>query len=59
MLASSPFGALNRGSIYSIAQVRCDSGLGEAWHEDSNLEKEMNTFTDFIACAELPDQSTL
>ena len=43
---------LNRGFIYAIAHVRGGSFLGYKWYEDGKMEKKMNTFLDFIACAE-------
>jgi oligopeptidase B len=46
------FSLVNRGFVYAIAQIRGGSDLGEQWYEDGKLQKKMNTFTDFIACAE-------
>jgi len=46
------FSLVNRGFVYAIAQIRGGSDLGEEWYEDGKLQKKMNTFTDFIACAE-------
>jgi oligopeptidase B len=46
------FSLVNRGFVYVIAQIRGGSDLGEQWYEDGKLQKKMNTFTDFIACAE-------
>ena len=43
---------LDRGIIYAIAHVRGGGELGEDWREQGRLMKKMNTFTDFIACAE-------
>jgi oligopeptidase B len=48
----SVFSLLDRGFVYGIAQVRGGSELGEQWYEDGKMMKKMNTFTDFIACAE-------
>ncbi|NOX45816.1 MAG: prolyl oligopeptidase family serine peptidase [Chlorobi bacterium] len=44
---------LDRGFIYAIAHPRGSSFLGEQWHTDGKLMKKRNTYTDFIACAEL------
>lgn len=49
---SSVFSLVDRGFVYALAQVRGGSELGEQWYEDGKLMKKMNTFTDFIACAE-------
>jgi oligopeptidase B len=46
------FSLVNRGFVYVIAQIRGGSDLGEQWYEDGKLQKKMNTFTDFVACAE-------
>ena len=46
------FSMVNRGFVYAVAQIRGGSDLGEQWYEDGKLQKKMNTFTDFIACAE-------
>jgi len=46
------FSLVNRGFVYVLAQIRGGSDLGEQWYEDGKLDKKMNTFTDFIACAE-------
>jgi oligopeptidase B len=49
---SSVFSLVDRGFVYALAQVRGGSELGEQWYEDGKLMKKMNSFTDFIACAE-------
>jgi oligopeptidase B len=49
---ANAFSLVNRGFVYAIAQIRGGSDLGEEWYEDGKLQKKMNTFTDFIACAE-------
>ncbi|MHB8054270.1 MAG: S9 family peptidase [Candidatus Aminicenantales bacterium] len=43
---------LNRGFIVAAAHIRGGSEMGRAWYEDGKLFKKMNTFTDFISCAE-------
>lgn len=43
---------LNRGWIYAIAHVRGGSFLGTEWYEDGKMKTKMNTFNDFISCAE-------
>ncbi len=43
---------LDRGFIVATAHVRGGGELGRYWYEDGKLKKKMNTFTDFMACAE-------
>jgi oligopeptidase B len=43
---------LDRGFIVALAHVRGGSEMGRSWYEDGKLFKKMNTFTDFISCAE-------
>ncbi|WP_145719223.1 S9 family peptidase [Chitinophaga japonensis] len=43
---------LDRGFAFAIAHIRGGEELGRQWYEDGKLFKKMNTFTDFIACAE-------
>ncbi|MFG6440746.1 S9 family peptidase [Roseateles sp. LKC17W] len=50
--ASSRLSMLDRGVIYAIAHIRGGGDLGRQWYLDGKLDKKMNTFTDFVACAE-------
>ncbi len=43
---------LDRGFIYAIAHVRGGGEMGRSWYEQGKLLNKINTFTDFIACAE-------
>jgi oligopeptidase B len=44
---------LDRGFIYAIAHIRGGSEMGRWWYEEQGkLMQKMNTFHDFIACAE-------
>ncbi|MFM8271918.1 MAG: S9 family peptidase [Gemmata sp.] len=43
---------LDRGFVYAIAHVRGGSDLGRTWYDDGKMLKKMNTFTDFVACAD-------
>jgi len=50
--SSNRLSLLDRGFIYAMAHVRGGSEMGRWWYEDGKLKHKMNTFTDFIACAE-------
>ena len=43
---------LDRGFVWAIGHVRGGGEMGRAWYEAGKLQHKMNTFTDFIACAE-------
>ncbi|HET7112639.1 MAG TPA: S9 family peptidase, partial [Pyrinomonadaceae bacterium] len=43
---------LDRGVIFAIGHIRGGGEMGEEWREAGRMMKKMNTFTDFIACAE-------
>jgi oligopeptidase B len=44
---------LDRGFAWAIAHVRGGGELGRRWYEGGKLAHKRNTFTDFVACAEL------
>jgi oligopeptidase B len=44
---------LDRGIVFAIAHVRGGGEMGRQWYENGRLEHKINTFTDFVACAEL------
>ena len=50
--SSERISLLDRGCVYAIAHIRGSGDLGRRWYEDGKLLLKMNTFTDFIACAE-------
>jgi oligopeptidase B len=50
---------IDRGYVYAIAHVRGGSFLGYDWYEQGRMEKKMNTFKDFIKCAEYFKESGL
>ncbi len=50
--SSNRLSILDRGCIYAIAHVRGGGEMGRYWYEQGKLFNKMNTFTDFIACAE-------
>ncbi len=43
---------LDRGFIFAIAHIRGGGEFGLPWYEDGKMGKKMNTFTDFIDCAD-------
>ncbi len=43
---------LNRGFAFAIAHIRGGQEMGRYWYEDGKMMKKVNTFTDFIDCAE-------
>jgi len=44
---------LDRGFVVALAHIRGGSELGRAWYETGKVLHKRNTFTDFIACAEM------
>ncbi len=49
---SSRLSLLDRGFVFAMAHIRGSQVYGRPWYEDGKLLKKMNTFTDFIHCAE-------
>jgi oligopeptidase B len=49
---SNRLSLLDRGIVYAIAHIRGGGELGKVWHDQGRLHHKLNTFTDFIACAE-------
>ena len=50
--SSDRLSLLDRGFIFAIAHIRGGQEMGRRWYEHGKLLHKMNTFTDFIACAE-------
>lgn len=50
--SSNRLSVLDRGFIFAIAHIRGGDELGRDWYDQGKLLHKMNTFTDFIACAE-------
>jgi len=43
---------LDRGFVYAIGHIRGGSDLGREWYDNGRVFNKINSFTDFIACAE-------
>lgn len=52
MFSSARLSLLDRGFVFAIAHIRGGEDLGREWYETGKMEHKMNTFTDFIDCAE-------
>ncbi|MFC1683263.1 S9 family peptidase [Candidatus Zixiibacteriota bacterium] len=50
--SSNRLSLLDRGIVYARAHIRGGGEMGREWYQEGKLLKKMNTFTDFIACAE-------
>jgi oligopeptidase B len=50
--SSNRLSLLDRGIVFAIAHIRGGGELGKPWHDDGRLGRKLNTFTDFVACAE-------
>ena len=52
VFSSARLSLLDRGFVIGLAHVRGGEELGRGWYESGRMEHKMNSFTDFIACAE-------
>jgi oligopeptidase B len=50
--SSSRLSLLDRGVVFANAYIRGGGEMGEEWREQGRMMKKINTFTDFIDCAE-------
>ena len=50
--SASRLALLDRGVVFVIGHIRGGGELGEPWRDAGRMMTKMNTFTDFIACAE-------
>lgn len=52
VFSSNRLSLLDRGFIFAIAHIRGGGDMGRPWYDAGKLKLKMNTFLDFIACAE-------
>jgi oligopeptidase B len=50
--SSNRLALLDRGVIFAMAYIRGGGEMGEEWRDDGRMMTKMNTFYDFIDCAE-------
>ncbi len=50
--SSTRLSLLDRGFAFAIAHIRGGQEMGRYWYEDGKMFKKINSFTDFIDCAE-------
>jgi oligopeptidase B len=50
--SSNRLALLDRGVIYALAYVRGGGELGEDWRQQGRMMQKMNTFNDFVDCAD-------
>jgi oligopeptidase B len=50
--SSNRLALLDRGVIFAMAYIRGGGEMGEEWRDDGRMMSKMNTFYDFIDCAE-------
>jgi oligopeptidase B len=43
---------LDRGFVHAIAHVRGGGEMGRHWYDDGKMLRKVNTFTDFVSCAQ-------
>ena len=49
---SSRFSLVDRGVTFAVAHVRGGGEMGKKWHDQGRMMNKLNTFTDFIDCAQ-------
>lgn len=50
--SSNRVSLLDRGVVVATAHIRGGGEMGKVWHDQGRMKTKMNTFTDFIDCAE-------
>ena len=51
--SSSRLSLIDRGMVYAIAHIRGGMEKGKKWYDDGKKKNKVNSFKDFISCAEL------
>ncbi|KAF0852966.1 mitochondrial oligopeptidase B [Andalucia godoyi] len=49
---SSRLSLLDRGFVWALGSIRGGGEMGRIWRNSGRMEHKMNTFTDYVACAE-------
>lgn len=49
---SNRLSLLDRGMVFAMAHIRGGGEMGRQWYDNGKLLSKLNTFQDFIACAE-------
>ncbi len=50
--SSGRLSLLERGVVVAIAHIRGGGELGKPWHDAGRMQHKMNSFTDFLSCAD-------
>ncbi len=50
--SSARLSMLDRGFVFAIAHIRGGEELGREWYDNGKMEHKVNTFNDFIDCAD-------
>lgn len=50
--SSTRLSLLDRGFVYAIAHIRGGQAMGRQWYEDGKMFNKINTFNDYIDCAQ-------
>jgi oligopeptidase B len=50
--SSNRVSLLDRGVVVALAHIRGGGDMGKTWHDQGRMKTKMNTFTDFIDCAD-------